>query len=82
MQTDLSDVVNSNIRIVSKEESDLAVLSFESNKQIPVVQISETMPKKGDRIAVISKPEGEKFVSTYGKIKSSKPENFSFDDVR
>ena len=29
---------------------------------------------------MISNPEGEKFVSTYGKIKSSKPENFSFND--
>lgn len=63
-----------------KEESDLAVISFESDKQISVVQIAETMPEKGDRIAVISNPEGEKFVSTYGKIKSSKPENFSFND--
>lgn len=53
----------------------MAVISFESDKQISVVQIAETMPEKGDRIAVISNPEGEKFVSTYGKIKSSKPEN-------
>ena len=37
-----------------KEESDLAVISFESDKQISVVQIAETMPEKGERIAVIS----------------------------
>lgn len=63
-----------------KEESDLAVISFESDEQLLVAPVSEDMPEKGDRIAVVSNPEGEKFISTFGIIKSSAPEKYSFND--
>lgn len=63
-----------------KEKSDLAVISFESDKELPVVPVAEIMPEKGDRIAVVSNSEGEKFSCTYGKIKSSQPESYHFND--
>ena len=69
------------VQIVYKaEESDLAVISFQSDKQLSVVPVSDKIAAKGDRIAVISNPEGEKFVSTFGNVRSSKPEKYSFDD--
>jgi len=62
------------------EKSDLALISFKSDKKLSIVSVSENMPVKGDRIAVISSPEGEKFVRTFGKVKSSEPEKYSFND--
>lgn len=68
-------------QIVHKaEESDLAVISFQSDKQLSVVPVSEKTAAKGDRVAVISNPEGEKFVSTFGKVISSEPEEYDFRD--
>lgn len=52
------------------EEYDLAVISFESDEQINVLELSDTNPKYYEKIMVIGNPEGERFVKSYGRIKS------------
>lgn len=64
----------------TKEDSDLAIISFESEEDLPVVPVSETIPEKGARIMVVGNPEGEDFVLTYGKIISFGSELTSFGD--
>lgn len=59
------------------EEYDLAVVSFESDKSLNVLELSETNPEYNEKIMVISNPEGERFVKSYGRIKSK--DYFVFD---
>lgn len=54
------------------DDSDLAILSFQSDAELPVPEISDVMPQKGDRIMLISNPDGEDFRISYGNILSSK----------
>ena len=56
------------------EKYDLAILSFSLDKALSVLDISDTPPQKGDKIAVISSPmEEQRNFITYGKITSKKP---------
>ena len=62
------------------EESDLAILSFETDEELAVVSISQSMPAKGDKILIVGNPEGEHFVKTYGKITSKNLTEFKVAD--
>ena len=59
------------------ESYDLAVISFESDEEINVLQLSETNPGYNEKIMVIGNPEGERFLKSYGRIKSK--DYFVFD---
>lgn len=61
-------------------EYDLAIISFRSEKKLEVAKVAADDPSKGSRIAVISNPEGDKFVRSYGKIRSNHLEIFKGDD--
>ena len=62
------------------EEYDLAVISFKSEKAINVLPISKNNPKYDEKIMVISNPEGERFVHSYGTILSKDYYVFESDD--
>lgn len=54
--------------VFADEEYDLAVISFKSERKLNVLPICENNPKYNEEIVVISNPEGERFVQSYGKI--------------
>lgn len=54
--------------VYADEEYDLAVISFVSKEPLNTIEIGETNPVYKERIAVISNPEGERFVNSFGKI--------------
>lgn len=62
------------------EESDLAIISFESNEELFKISISENAPVKGEKIAVVGTLEGNYFETTYGTVTSKKPVTFYADD--
>lgn len=62
------------------ESCDLAVISFYSSNNLGVLDIAQYNAQKGTEIAVISNPEGEKFIRTFGSITSDSPIIFSGDN--
>lgn len=56
--------------IAADKNYDLAILRFQSEDSLNALKLSNNNPGKGSRIAVISNPEGKRFVQTYGVIKS------------
>lgn len=56
--------------VLIDEEYDLAVISFESKEPLNVLSVSEDNPNTNEKIAVISNPEGERFVYSFGVITS------------
>lgn len=54
--------------VFADEEYDLAVISFKSEMKLNALPICENNPKHNEEIMVISNPEGERFVHSYGKI--------------
>lgn len=66
--------------VASDEASDLAVLAFESKQQFPSLALSTINPSKDSRIAVIGNPDGERFVQSYGNIKSDELFTFETED--
>lgn len=52
------------------KDSDLAIVSFKSDKDLGVLKLSADNLQKGDKIAVISNPQGVRFSKTYGNITS------------
>ncbi len=59
------------------EEYDLAVLSFRSAQKLGTINIAEKNAEKNTEIAVISNPEGKRFVHTFGSILSNDMTCFS-----
>lgn len=62
------------------EEYDLAVISFETEADLNVLEISDDAPEHGDRIVTIGNPDKEHFVQTYGKVTSKKLVEFDTHD--
>lgn len=62
------------------EDSDLALISFEYDKDLSIAKLSTENASKNTRIVSIGCPEGELFTKTYGKITSSKEVNFKSSD--
>lgn len=62
------------------EESDLAIISFESKEELFDVLISEELPAKKDKIDTVGVLEGKVFEITYGVITSGKLFTFHTDD--
>ena len=63
------------------EKYDLAVISFEDDSELSVLNISESPPEHGSRIALIGNPDGEKFVQNFGEITSRGVVSFVTDDA-
>ena len=62
------------------KESYLAIISFKSYKDLGVLNISSDYINDGDRVAVISNPEGVRFSKTYGNIISNVVTDFKVKD--
>ncbi len=62
------------------KEYDLAVLRFRSAQNFGVLNIAESNAKKGTEIAVVSNPDGERFVHTFGSVVSDDMIFFSGSD--
>ena len=62
------------------EEYDLAIVSFYSSEKLGTLSVAEANAEKGTEIAVISNPEGERFVHTFGSIISNDMTYFSGSD--
>ncbi len=56
----------------TSEKSDLALISFMSDKAYTVLSLAEDIPKYGDKIASMSNPYGKRNIVTAGKIGSKK----------
>lgn len=54
------------------EEDDLAVIKFSSDEDLKVLNIAIKNPKKGEPICTIGNPGRERFVVTYGYVKSNR----------
>ncbi len=63
--------------VLLDEEYDLAIIEFKSKETLSCLLINETNPKYNEKIAVISNPKGERFVHSFGIIKSK--DYFKFD---
>lgn len=59
---------------------DLAVVSFVSSRTLDILPISKDELSKDLQIAVISNPEGRRFIRSYGTVTSEKTISFSADD--
>ena len=63
-----------------EESRDLAVISFYSSESLGLVSVAESDAEKGTDIAVISNPEGERFIHSFGNIISNDTVDFSGND--
>ena len=50
--------------------TDIAIISFETNENLNVIELETTNSSKGDKVITIGNPEGEFFTSYYGYVKS------------
>lgn len=66
--------------VFADEKYDLAVISFKSKELLNVLSIEESNPKYNERIAVVSDPEGERFLTAFGVIRSKDYYTFESDD--
>lgn len=66
--------------IYAEEKYDLALISFKSSKPLHSLSVSKYNPSYNEKVVSISNPEGERFVKTYGKIKSKKYYTFKSND--
>ena len=64
-----NSLLDSKIEYISNT-TDLAILSFEYNGQLTVLNFENNKTSINDRIMVIGHPEGNKYQITYGYIKS------------
>ena len=66
--------------LFADEKYDLAVISFKSQEKLNVLSVEKENPQYKEKVAVISNPEGERFLTTYGKIRSKEYYSFESDD--
>ena len=62
-------LLNIKVEYIS-QSADLAIISFNSNDNLPIMEIETNKVNIGDRIIAIGHPVGNKYVTTYGYIKS------------
>lgn len=62
------------------EKNDLAIISFYTPDSLAILPFAETDAAKGDRIAVVSNPDGKRFVHSFGNILSDDQAVFSAGD--
>lgn len=67
--------------VYAKEDSDLAIVKFQSDVELAVADVAAEDPQKGDRVMAIGNPvDGGRFVPSYGKVLSSQLEMTDYDD--
>lgn len=64
----------------SDEKYDLAIISFRYPADLNVLPLAKFNASSGDRIAVVSNPDGRRFVHSFGKILSDQQIVFSAGD--
>lgn len=60
----------------TSKKSDLALISFRSDKAYTALSLAEDSPQYGDKIASMSNPHGKRNIVTAGKIGSKKLWNY------
>lgn len=63
-------LIDGKIEYISTD-TDLAIISFKSNEELPIIEFSNEKIKINQRIVAIGHPEGNKYVATYGVIKTN-----------
>ena len=63
-------LLNGRVEYIS-DTTDLAVISFETNEELPVLEFEDKKIEKGDKILCIGHPEGNRYYRSYGAIISS-----------
>lgn len=53
------------------DSADLAIISFITNEDLPVLEFENNTIKKGDRIMCVGHPEGHKYYVSYGTVTSN-----------
>ena len=66
--------------VLADEKYDLAVISFKSDETLNILSIEDVNPIYKEKIAVISYPMGERFLITFGTIRSKEYYAFESDD--
>lgn len=64
----------------SDEKYDLAIISFYTSVDLNVLPLAKADASSGDRIAVVSNPDGQRFVHSFGNIVSDEQIVFSAGD--
>lgn len=64
----------------SDEKYDLAIISFYTSMDLNVLPLAKFDASSGDRIAVVSNPDGQRFVRSFGNIVSDQQIVFSAGD--
>lgn len=64
------------------EKKDLAVISFYFTQNLGALPIAEKNAVKNERIAVISNPDGQRFIHSFGSVVSDDPIIFSADNSK
>ena len=60
-------LLNGNIEYISSTD-DLAIISFETEEDLPVLEFENNDIEKGSRIVCIGHPEGNKYYKSYGTV--------------
>ena len=68
-ETFYESLADAKIEYISPD-SDIAVISFESEDELSCAEFEEKMPAKGDRIVCLGHPDSRKLTVTYGTIKT------------
>lgn len=64
----------------SDEKNDLAIISFSTVQELGILPIAERDALSSEHIAVISNPDGKRFVHSFGSVVSNDPIAFSAED--
>ena len=66
-------LIDAKIEYIS-DSTDLAIISFQSDENLPILELEEKEIKKGEKIMCIGHPEGHKYFVSYGVITSNSKE--------
>lgn len=53
------------------DTADIAIISFETEEELPIMELETNKLKIGDKIIAIGHPEGNRYMTTYGTITSN-----------
>lgn len=68
-ETYYDSLLSSKIEYIS-ENLDLAIISFKTEEELPILKFETNRLKVGDKIVAIGHPEGNRYATTYGNITS------------
>lgn len=74
-QDTYESMLTAEVQYVSTRD-DLAVIRFETDEELSVIELAEADPVKDDRILCVGNPENDWFAVSYGKVTTSAIETF------